>query len=109
MPNKAINIKIDDEGVPYVPACMHNVGKAVWKITWRLHSDYEPDYKLVDITGLPGPTFTKLAPAPDTMVFSDDNKGKGSHPKVYVYGIVVEQRSDSQRTLGKAIIRNDPG
>lgn len=104
-----INVRIDDDRVPYVQPCFNKFKKGKADITWHLVS--APDHELLKIVGLATPPFSYVDRTPKDITYKNDNKGGGSggpHPKVYGYDLHVREISSGQVSIAKAIIRNEP-
>jgi hypothetical protein len=101
-----INVKVGTDGVPYTETCCSKFKKEKVEIKWHLKG--APNHQLNGISGLPSPTFSFVSADGTDVIFKNDNKG-GANPKTYVYDIAVTSNSDGIMSLGKAIIRNDPG
>jgi hypothetical protein len=101
-----IKVRIGSDGNPYTETCCNKFNKGKSVIKWHLVG--AQNHQLSGIIGLPSPAFSFMSADGIDITYQNDNKG-GSDPKTYVYDIAVTDTSSGYMSLGKAIIRNDPG
>lgn len=101
----SIKVRVGKNGIPYCKTLGSSHAAGNRPIVWDLET---AGYRFLGLSGLPMPTFVLKDKQDKKITYDNDNKSTDD-PTDYSYEIVVQNIASQELTIGKAIIRNDPG